>query len=75
MQWYAAATLFKWVDDEGVSHDIWQGNGGEQGDAMMLALFSLALHPALEVIQADLPENAFLIAYLDDIYFVCETST
>ena len=73
MQWYGSATLYKWVDDEGVSHDIWQGDGGEQGDALMPALFSLALHPALEIIRADLPENAFLIAYLDDIYVVCDS--
>ena len=71
-QWYGTASEFRWVDDDGVSYPIRQGDGGEQGDAMMPALFCLALHPALEQIRNLLPNDAFLIAYLDDIYVVCE---
>ena len=38
----------------------------------MPALFCLALHPALEQLRAELPVNSHLIAYLDDIYIVCD---
>ena len=43
---------------------------GEQGDAMMPLLFSLAQHPALEAVQAQFLEGEFLFAYSDDIYIV-----
>ena len=55
----------------GVRHLIPQGDGGEQGDALMPALFSLALQPALERIRALLPQACHVLAYLDDIYAVC----
>ena len=70
--WYGNASEFRWVDDHGRSHTIIQGDGGEQGDALMPALFCLALHPALEQLRAELPANCHLIAYLDDIYIVCD---
>ena len=38
----------------------------------MLALFFLALHPALEGLRAILPPDEHTVAYLDDIYIVCE---
>ena len=56
----------------GEVHDIWQGEGCEQGDALSPALFSLGLHDALEEAQQNLPEGDFLVAYLDDVY-VCTT--
>ena len=67
-KWYGIKSHFKWTDDEGVVEDIFQADGGEQGDALMPSLFRLALHPALQRIRARLPPGAEVIAYLDDIY-------
>ena len=69
--WYAVPSQFKWKDDVGHIHTIRQGDGGEQGDALMPALFCLALHSALEQVKAALPQGAEVVAYLDDIYIVC----
>ena len=70
--WYATASEFRWMDDQGRSHNIVQGDGGEQGDALMPALFCLALHPALERMRATLPPQCHILAYLDDIYIVSD---
>ena len=48
-----------------------QAEGGEQGDPLMLALFSLGAHPALLALQAQLLEDERLFAFLDDVYVVC----
>ena len=61
-------STYLWEDDEGVVHEISQGEGGEQGDALMPALFSLEQHSALEAIQARLRPSERLMAFLDDIY-------
>ena len=45
-------------------HTITQGEGGEQGDAMMPLLFSLGQHTALERVQRSLREGD-LFAFLD----------
>ena len=71
-QWYASPSRYLWRDENGTPHEIAQGDGGEQGDAMMPALFCLALKAALQEIQAGLPAGATILAYLDDIYLVCE---
>ena len=47
---YGTASTYLWEDDEGTTHKIVQGEGGEQGDAMMPLLFSLCQHPALEAV-------------------------
>ena len=52
-------------------HDISQGEGGEQGDALMPALFSLGQHNALVAVAAELHPTEKLFAFLDDIYVVC----
>jgi len=70
-QWYGGASKFSWHDDEGVAHEISQGDGGEQGDALMPALFCLALRRALQEIQGILPRDAYVFAYLDDVYVIC----
>ena len=46
MQFYGSPSTYRWDDEEGVTHEICQGEGGEQGDALMPALFSLGLHGA-----------------------------
>ena len=52
--------------------EILQGDGGEQGDALMPGLFCLALWRALSEIQSNLPATAHVLAYLDDIYIICD---
>ena len=40
--------VIMWEDDYcGITHDIPQGDGGEQGDPLMPLLFSLGLHKSL----------------------------
>ena len=56
-QWYAGQSEFVWFDSDGEPHHITQGDGGEQGDALMPALFCLALRRALSEVQGRLPSN------------------
>ena len=55
----------------GTVHEVDQGEGGEQGDAMMPLLFSLGQHPALEAVHRPLRPVELLFAFLDDVYIVC----
>ena len=59
-----------WNDDNGDAHDVEQGEGGEQGDPLMPALFCLGMHPALDHIARTLPTGERIFAYLDDVYVV-----
>ena len=54
----------------GENVDIYQGEGGEQGDPLMPMLFSLGQHRALAAVNAELKEGEKLMAFLDDVY-VC----
>ena len=74
-QWYGGVSKFVWRDDSGSQHVIEQRDGGEQGDALMPALFCLALRPALLEIQSRLAAGDRVFAYLDDIYIVCSRTT
>ena len=38
---------YVWYDDDGLSHEICQGEGSEQGDPLMPALYALGQHAAL----------------------------
>ena len=58
---YGTASTYLWEDDEGTTHKIVQGEGGEQGDAMMPLLFSLGQHPALEAVQAPVDPRRVLV--------------
>ena len=71
MQFYGSPSTYLWEDEEGVNHEIPQGEGGEQGDPLMPALFALGLHQALLAVQANLLPSERLLAFLDDIYVVC----
>ena len=62
---YSSPSSYSWEDSCGVSHTIRQGEGGEQGDALMPLLFALGQHRALVAIQSELQDGEF--AYLDDI--------
>ena len=70
-QFYASPSSYIWQDEHGIVHDVPQGEGGEQGDALMPALFSLGQHPALEAVQSQLLEGETLCAFLDDLYAIC----
>ena len=67
---YGSPSSYMWEDADGVEHTIRQGEGGEQGDALMPLLFCLGQHSALEAVQDEMREGEFLFAYLDDIYIV-----
>ena len=45
---YGQPSRYLWEDESGNVHRIHQGEGGEQGDALMPLLFSLGQHSALE---------------------------
>ena len=49
-----------------------QGEGGEQGDPLMPALFALGLHDTLEAVKAQMLPGEHLFAYLDDVYILCK---
>ena len=68
--WYARRSHFLWTDDSNTTHDVFQGEGGEQGDPLMPALFALAQHDALEAAAGQLREGERLLAFLDDLYVV-----
>ena len=67
---YGQASQYIWHDRTGHPHLISQGEGGEQGDPLMPALFSLGQRAALQAIQEQLHPNELLLAYLDDVYAV-----
>ena len=69
---YGQPSVYLWTDDSGTTHTITQGEGGEQGDPLMPALYALAQHGALEVARAQLLPGETLLAYLDDVYILCQ---
>ena len=55
---YGQPSRYMWEDEFGEVHHIDQGEGGEQGDALMSLFFSLGQHAALEAARARLlPEK------------------
>ena len=66
---YGSTSKFLWWDDDDrIPHEVAQGEGGEQGDPLMPALFSLALHDALVEADGNLMPGEHLTAFLDDLY-------
>ena len=53
-----------WEDEHNVVHSIHQGEGGEQGDALMPLLFSLGQHGALQAVSRLLCPGEKLFAFL-----------
>ena len=51
---YGGPSEYLWFDDTGEANLVKQGEGGEQGDPLMPALFSLGQHDALEAVKAEL---------------------
>ena len=67
---YADTSTYIWTDSNGISHQIPQAEGGEQGDALMPALFSLGLHDALHEVSLICRSEEKVLAYLDDVYIL-----
>ena len=65
-------SAYLWEDEVGDVHHIHQGEGGEQGDALMPMFFCLGQHGALRAIAERLLPGEKLFAYLDDLYVVCQ---
>ena len=65
---YTEASHYVWHDGNGQPHTVTQAEGGEQGDPLMPALFSLGQHQALQAAHEQLQAGETLYAFLDDIY-------
>ena len=64
-QFYGAPSTYLWQDHTSVVHEVHQGEGGDQGDALMLALFfSLGQHSALMAVQEQLGSVERLFRFL-----------
>ena len=62
---------YLWEDEVGISQDIAQGEGGEQGDPLMPLRFALGLHAALSAVQDRFRADEKVFAFLDDVYVTC----
>eukprot|EP00959_Pyramimonas_sp_CCMP1952_P143426 3002513-Pyramimonas_sp.AAC.1 len=71
-QWYGAQSEFRWASENWRSHVVFQGDGGEQGDALIPGLFCLAMQPALQAIQVRILPGAEVVAYLGDVHVTCD---
>ena len=69
---YAQPSAYIWHDNTGAAHTILQAEGGEQGDPLMPALFSLGQRAALQRVQQELQEGELLFAFLDDVYVLSQ---
>ena len=79
---YGHTSEYYWTHETGEVWSVEQGDGGEQGDPLMPALFALGQHPALASADEKLQEICFvhrteeeyfkplLFAFLDDLYVV-----
>lgn len=67
---YGQPSEYIYTTDDGVSHVVRQGEGGEQGDALMPALFSLGLDRPLKQGGEILQDGELAFAYLDDVYLL-----
>ena len=53
-QFYGRVSQCLWEDDAGVTHTMFQGEGGEQGDPLMPMIYSLGQNRALEAVDRSL---------------------
>ena len=70
-QFYGSPSTYLFFDESGCPSDIHQGEGGEQGDPLMPALYALGQHKALLQAREALLPGEQLYAYLDDVYATC----
>ena len=69
---YGRVSRYVYVLETGEVKEILQGDGGEQGDALMPELFALGLDDALKEISGTLQEGELVFAYLDDVYLLVD---
>ena len=69
---YVAPTNYSWFDDEGRRHTVTQAEGGEQGNTLMLLVFSIGIQGALEDVADVMRPNEQICAFLDDVHIVCQ---
>ena len=65
---YGRPSTYSWWDDQGRRRQIQQGEGCEQGDPLVPALFGLGQHDALRRAATTLRPDESLLAFLDDLY-------
>ena len=65
---YGSPSEYLWEDNEGTVHRIPQGEGGEQGDALMPLLFALGQDEALHAVSRQLRPDERFFAFQDDVY-------
>ena len=66
-QFYGRPSIYLCDNENGQVHEIVQGEGGKQGDPLILALFALGEHAVFVVVQDTLFPSEKLFAFLDDI--------
>ena len=64
-QFYAVPSSYTWYDGSGTAHEIVQGEGRKQGDALVPARFFLAIQPALREAEGLLQDGDVIVAFLD----------
>ena len=69
---YARPSSYAWFDAHGEQHNVHQAEGGEQGDPLMLLLFSIGIQSALEVVAGQLLHGESVCAFLDDVHILCQ---
>ena len=62
-----------WEDEVGDTQEIPQGEGSEQGDSLVPALYALGTQLSPHV-DTSLHEGEMLFAFLNDIYILCDPS-
>ena len=60
LQFIGHPSTHLWEDEEAVVREIQQGEGGEQGDPLMPALFALGQHQALVAVQETLQATSWM---------------
>ena len=65
-------SVYSWRDENGEVGTVNQAEGGEQGDPLMLFLFSSGIHGTLEAVAGTLEAGEQLCAFLDDICVLCQ---
>ena len=69
---YSQPSSYLFDDEAGETHTVQQGEGGEQGDALMPLLFSLGQQRTLRAIAGELQAGERFFAFLDDLYVSCQ---
>ena len=64
LQFYGRPSTYLWEDDCAVVHEITQGEGGEQGDPLMPALYALGVKSQL---RCKLQEHSLLLQRIEAV--------